>query len=91
MRLPRPFRRRVRPLGTSEGNPSVLDEVLAEGPPLVPGAHPLAGGIVFHAMEKEEAAGADIVGDLNTEADALDDVEGRRLDSFSKAEDAESG
>jgi len=74
----RPWRRRVKPLGTPQGNPSVLDDVLAEGPP----TDPIHGvpDLGLWNTEKEEAVHADLVQDLGTDMDAEADSEDRVFD-----------
>jgi hypothetical protein len=90
MPLPRPFRRKVKPLGTPDGNPSVLDDTLAEGPPIMPSDSVVGGvlsGIGYHALEKDAAAHADIEGDVASEFDDLGAAEDREMDALSGMDD----
>jgi hypothetical protein len=70
----RPFRRPNRNLGTLGGNPSLTDEVVAEGPPVI------GDDVEFGLWNEERAAavhadlGADIASDFDREARAENSV-----------------
>ena len=70
----RPFRRKLKPLGTEGGNPSVTDEVMAEGPPIVPATSVeggVLGGIAYWNEERQAAVHADLQGDIASDFDSL--------------------
>jgi hypothetical protein len=81
----RPFRRKLKPLGTEGGNPSVTDEVLAEGPPIVPATTPegsVLGGIAYWNEERDAAVHADLEGDIASDFDTLGAAEDREHDAL---------
>jgi hypothetical protein len=76
MALWRPFRRQNRDLGTLGGNPSELDEVNAEGPPVLgTGFTGIAAGVGLWDEERSAAASADLARDVDSDFDAANQDE----------------
>ena len=88
MALWRPFRRPNRDLGTLGGNPSVLDEVNAEGPPVLGvGLNGVARGVGFWEEERAEAVHADLARDVCSDFDGAADRENAAWDALSGGDD----
>jgi hypothetical protein len=83
----RPFRRNLKPLGTEGGNPSETDEVMAQGPPILPGqttrAAGLLAGVGYWDEEREAAVHADLDTDIASDFDSLGAAEDREHDALS--------
>ena len=82
----RPFRRPNRNLGTLGGNPSELDAVNAEGPPVFPGPGGLVGGFLYwENAERPAAVEADLERDVNSDFANLTDDENQAWDSLAES------
>jgi hypothetical protein len=82
----RPFRRPNRNLGTLGGNPSVLDEVNAEGPPVfAPTVGGVVAGIEYWDEERAVAVEADLAADVNTDFQATTDAENASWDALAES------
>ena len=63
------------------GNPSELDEVLAEGPPIPgPSMGGVLGGVGYWNEERDAAAHADLARDVSSDFDAATDAENAAWD-----------
>ena len=79
----RPFRRPNRNLGTLGGNPSELDEVNAEGPPVLgPGLGGVIAGVEYWDEERSVAVQADLARDVNSDFDAIGEDENEERDAL---------
>ncbi len=79
----RPFRRPNRNLGTMDGNPSMLDEVNAEGPPVLPVGGVLAD-IGYWDREREAAVEGDLEMDIDSDFDAVGKAEDSERDALAE-------
>jgi hypothetical protein len=87
MDLPRPWRRKIKPLGTLGGNPSEVDDVLSAGPPMNV-ADPDGGpDLGFFAEERAAAVHGDLLRDVSSDFDAEADAENHMWDSLGKKDD----
>ncbi len=85
----RPFRRAKRDLGTLGGNPSELDEVEAEGPPVFsPTPAGLEEGINYWDAERSAALQGDMARDLDSEFTAATDAENAAWDALAGEADS---
>ena len=93
MSVLRPFRRANRNLGTFGGSPSELDDVNAEGPPILPVSPSLVtdvvAGIEYWDRERVAAVQGDLEQDVNSDFESVTDTENSAWDSL--AENNESG
>ena len=82
----RPWRRNLKPLGTAGGNPSVTDEVLAEGPLLEPG-HVVPDFGLWNE-ERQQAVHEDMASDVFSDFDREGAAEDKVWDALGSDTDA---